>query len=292
MQNHQEARGSHMSQQNGTFTTDESAKHAVTGTTALGAVLDVFQVRQYLNLLVGASDLMAGRMVRDAGFVNDLRRAVLSLPCENRPKTSVIFPPAEPQLPGAGPGRLGLVASGGSGALVTIIGVVRALEEAGGSISVCSLCSGGALFGFPLAAGLSSQEAAELTMGLEPREYIDVSWGGMARALPSLGRGWAGAGPGSFAETSWSSTTGGTWATSRWVSCGLRRTRQSGTSSPTGWSISDPGPTRICRWPVRSGWRSRFRCSCSRSLWTAVSGATEGSWISSPSTRSLTSGHR
>jgi NTE family protein len=70
--------------------------------------------------------------------------------------------------------------------------VARALEDAGGSISVYSLCSGGALFGFPLAAGLSSQEAADLVMGLDPAEYIDVSWRGMARAVAVLGRGWGG----------------------------------------------------------------------------------------------------
>ena len=103
-----------------------------------------------------------------------------------------VFPPAEHHLPGIGQGRLGLVATGGSGALATIIGVVRAVEEAGGTISVYSLCSGGALFGFPLAAGLSSAEAAELVMGLEPSEYIDVSWCDMARAVPTLGRGWGG----------------------------------------------------------------------------------------------------
>lgn len=180
-----------MSQQRGPFTTPEPADNERTGSTPLDALLDVFQVRQYFNLLVGATDL-AGRLVRDAGFVNEVRRAVVSLPFERRPKASVSFPPAEPHLPGPGSGRLGLVATGGSGALATIIGVVRALEEAGGSISVYSLCSGGALFGFPLAAGLSSQEAAELTMGLESGEYIDVSWRGMAGALASLGRGWAG----------------------------------------------------------------------------------------------------
>jgi NTE family protein len=116
----------------------------------------------------------------------------VTLPLDRRPKVPLSFPATEPHLPGPGSGRLGLVATGGSGALATIIGVVRALEESGGEISVYSLCSGGALFGFPLAAGLSSQEAAELVMGLEPGEYIDVSWRSMARAVPSLGRGWAG----------------------------------------------------------------------------------------------------
>jgi NTE family protein len=180
-----------MSQHSGPMSTGGSADNGRTGATPLGGLLDVFQMRQYFNLLVGASDL-AGGLVRDVGFVNEVRRAVAPLPFDRRPRATVQFPPTEPDLPGPGRGRIGLVATGGSGALATIIGVVRALEESGGSISVYSLCSGGALFGFPLAAGLSSGEAAELTMGLDPREYIDVSWRGMARAVPSFGRGWAG----------------------------------------------------------------------------------------------------
>ena len=171
--------------------TERPADLETAGGTPLDVLLDIFQVRQYFNLMVGAGDL-AGRLVRDAGFVHVLRRAAVSLPFEHRPKVPVSFPPADSRLPGPGPGRLGLVATGGSGALAAIVGVVRALEEAAGSVSVYSLCSGGALFGYPLAAGLSSTEAAELVMGLEPAEYVDVSWRGMARAVPSLGRGWSG----------------------------------------------------------------------------------------------------
>lgn len=159
--------------------------------TPLGALIDIFQVRQYFNRLLAATDL-AGMLVRDTSFANDVRRALLPLPFDHRATPQVSFPPAERDVPGPGPTRLGVVATGGSGGLACLVGVVRALEEAGGSVSVYSLCSGGALFGFPLAAGLSSMEVAELTMGLDPSEYIDVSWRGMARAVPSLLRGWAG----------------------------------------------------------------------------------------------------
>lgn len=175
----------------GHVTADGSAEPRSGGATPLGALLDVFQVRQYFNALLGVNDLAHG-LVHDVGFANDLRRAVLRLPFDRRPRASTGFPPAERDVPGSGPGRLGLVATGGSGALASIIGVVRALEETGGAISVYSLCSGGALFGFPLAAGMSSSEAAELVLDLDPADYIDVSWRGMAKALPTLGRGWAG----------------------------------------------------------------------------------------------------
>lgn len=170
------------------------ASHAGTRMTArspLDALIDIFQVREYFNRLLAATDL-AGMLMRDTDFANDVRRALLPLPFDHRATPSVSFPAAEGDLRGPGPIRLGLVATGGSGALACMVGMVRALEEVGGSVSVYSLCSGGALFGFPLAAGLSSSEVAELTMGLDPTEYIDVSWLRLARAVPSRLRGWAG----------------------------------------------------------------------------------------------------
>lgn len=159
--------------------------------TPLGALVDVFRVRQYFNALVAAVDL-SDAVIRDVGFLDDVRRAALPLPFDHRAQAGTVFPDRSEGVPGPGRGRLGLVATGGSGALAAIVGVVRALEESGGSISVYSLCSGGALFGFPLAAGLSSGEAAELVMGLQPDNYVDVSWRDMARAIASLGRGWSG----------------------------------------------------------------------------------------------------
>jgi NTE family protein len=172
-------------------TAEGRGTHKGTDVTPLGALLDVFQVRQYFSMLVGATDL-AHELLRDIGFVDQLRRAALPLPFDRRHRRSVVFPPPARGLPGPGTGRLGLVATGGSGALASIVGVVRAVEEAGGRISVYSLCSGGALFGFPLAAGLTVDETAELVLGLEPAEYVDVSWRDMARAVATAGRGWAG----------------------------------------------------------------------------------------------------
>ncbi len=107
--------------------------------TPLGALVDIFQVRQYFNVLVGATNL-AEAVVRDVGFVNAVRRAVLGLPFDHRPGIAPSFPPAERHLHGIGRGRLGLVATGGSGALATIIGVVRAVEEAAGR-SACIRCA-------------------------------------------------------------------------------------------------------------------------------------------------------
>ena len=42
--------------------------------------------------------------------------------------------------------------------------------------AVISLCSGSALFGFPIAAGVPAEEVAEFVLGFAPEEYVDVDW--------------------------------------------------------------------------------------------------------------------
>ena len=49
-----------------------------------------------------------------------------------------------------------MVATGGSGALASLVGVAKALQDSGTEVSVYSVCSGTALFGFPLGAGTRS----------------------------------------------------------------------------------------------------------------------------------------
>ena len=58
--------------------------------------------------------------------------------------------------------------------------------------SLISVCSGSALFGFPLAAGLSADDVAAFTLGLRPRDYVDVDWRRLATLVPTLARGFAG----------------------------------------------------------------------------------------------------
>ena len=62
-----------------------------------------------------------------------------------------------------------MLATGGSGALASVVGAARALEEAGIRPAVISLCSGSALFGFPIAAGIPADEVAAFTLGLQSR---------------------------------------------------------------------------------------------------------------------------
>ncbi len=159
----------------------------------LGAPLDIFRLRQYFNVVTRVREFADG-LRDDAGFLNDARRALVRLPLERRGATGLHpFPRPEPlAAPDLKRRRVALLATGGSGALASLTGAARALEEAGVRPAVISLCSGSALFGFPLAAGLTADEVAEFTLGLRPEDYVDVDWRLLASLVPRAARGFAG----------------------------------------------------------------------------------------------------
>lgn len=157
----------------------------------LDMALDVFRMRQYFNVVVRARDV-ASATTRDVRFIRAVRRGLLPLPFDRRPTNVRVFDSSGDPLPPGLPGRVAVVTTGGSGALASLVGVARALEETGTRVSVYSVCSGAALFGFPLGAGMSPKEVAELTISMDPREYVDLGWRELALLAPTLGRGWAG----------------------------------------------------------------------------------------------------
>jgi len=161
------------------------------GASPLDKALDVFRVRQYFDMLARSRDLLTG-VGQDLSFVDDVRRAML--PATTRRRQPMGSPFLEQHADGVAPlrGRVGVVSTGGSGALASLVGVARALEESGTTVSVWSLCSGGAMFGFPLAAGLGTDQVAELVSSMDPRDYLDMSWRDLAVAVATAGRGWAG----------------------------------------------------------------------------------------------------
>ena len=133
----------------------------------LDLALDVFRMRQYFDVVVRARDV-ASALGRDLRFVSTVRRGLLPLPFDRAPAPDQVFgPSAGPAPPGLG-GRVAVVTTGGSGALASLVGVARALEESGTRVSVYSVCSGAALFGFPLGAGMSAEEVAQLTASMVP----------------------------------------------------------------------------------------------------------------------------
>lgn len=159
----------------------------------LDTLLDVFRMRQYFDAITRLRQVNEG-VRHDVAFLAEARRALLPLPIDHRPATRPSpFPPSERLvLPGLDHKRLALLSTGGSGALAALVGVGRALEEAGVKPSVISLCSGSAMFGFPLAAGIPAEKVAAFTAGLRPADYLDPDWKAVASLLPTRGRGFAG----------------------------------------------------------------------------------------------------
>jgi len=159
----------------------------------LGAALDVFRLRQYFNIITRTREFVEG-VREDAGLINDARRALIALPFDQPREPDLHpFPSRQPLLSADLKGhRLALLATGGSGALASVVGAARALEEAGVRPAVISLCSGSALFGFPIAAGIPADKVAAFTLSLRPEDYVDVDWRMLASLIPRVGTGFAG----------------------------------------------------------------------------------------------------
>ena len=159
----------------------------------LGPVLDVFRLRQYFNVITRTREWVAG-LRDDAGFLTDAARAVVRVPSGAAGVPDLHpFPPTAPYATRLRDGqRVALAATGGSGAMASVVGVARALEEAGVRPAVISLCSGSAMFGFPLAAGIPAEAVAAFTLGLQPEDYIDIDWHRLLSLVPTVGRGFAG----------------------------------------------------------------------------------------------------
>jgi NTE family protein len=100
------------------------------------------------------------------------------------------------------------MATGGSGAMASIVGAARALEEAGLTPAVISLCSGSAMFGFPIAAGVPAEDVAAFTLALRPEDYIDIGWRRLAQIVPTGARGFGGAIDGAAIESAYRGLVG------------------------------------------------------------------------------------
>ncbi|HTQ91353.1 MAG TPA: hypothetical protein VMK84_17850, partial [Streptosporangiaceae bacterium] len=158
---------------------------------ALDAALDIFRVRQYFNVIVRARDVLT-TVREDTAFLDAVRRGLLPLPFDRQPAAGPVFGPLRGAAPPPLTGRAGVVSTGGSGALASLVGVAKALQDSGTEVSVYSVCSGSALFGFPLGAGMPPDQVAELTASMRPTDYIDVGWRELAALVPTLARGWCG----------------------------------------------------------------------------------------------------
>ncbi len=156
-----------------------------------------------------ARDLVRG-IREDVGFVRRVRRALLRLPFERETTLPAeVFPDLEPfravSLEGK---KIAIVASGGSGATASLVGVQRAFEEAGVAPAAISACSGAVLFASLWACGLDAAAVARFWLTLPRKGYLDPGWRQLLRAGAAALRGWGGLLCGDALEHSFRSLVG------------------------------------------------------------------------------------
>ena len=141
-----------------------------------------------------ASDVVHA-LREDASFARTLSRTLVDARSRAKSPTvaRAIFPDPLPlEVPVLRGKRVGVVASGGSGALASLCGVRRALEEAGVEVTTISACSGAMLFASLWALGMNSEEMARFWLSLRTSDYVDPDWAALARAPLRRFRGWTG----------------------------------------------------------------------------------------------------
>jgi NTE family protein len=140
-----------------------------------------------LHLVFGAggfaSDVLK-ELREDARFASVVRRGLFPPRDEQAPDVPAeLFPPARAlDAPGLRGKRIGLVASGGAGALASICGVRRALEEACVNVQALSASSGAVMFASLWAFGWSADEMLRFWLSLRTRDYVDPDWRALRRA--------------------------------------------------------------------------------------------------------------
>jgi NTE family protein len=169
---------------------------------ALDDRLDLFAIKRQFER--GTELIGLGELASDLGFLRRARRALLPLPLVDRFEeidTDRLFPAFETRpLPALQGRRVALVASGGGGAAVALVGVARALEEAGIEPAEIIGCSGGAIWGSMWASGMSAQEMADFSLRWKPEDYLDIQWLGLPRFALSALRGFTGIAKGEAIE--------------------------------------------------------------------------------------------
>lgn len=155
--------------------------------------VDIYNLKRGFERTNELLDL--GRASTGLSFLNHARRVLMPLPVIDRlgPVSSDILPPFRERPIGALKGkRIGVIASGGGGGCVAMVGVARAFEEAGIRPALYSACSGSAIWGAMWAAGMSAQEMADFSLSWRAEDYLDVQWARIPRFALSALKGFTG----------------------------------------------------------------------------------------------------
>jgi NTE family protein len=165
------------------------------------ADLDLYNVLLGFGWLRERGELIKATI--DPGFLLSARRALFPLPIVDRRGAvpTDVLPPFRPRpVTGFEGQRVALIAGGGAGACVSLIGVRRAFEEAGIEPALISTCSGGTIWGSMWAAGLSADQMAEFSLSWHLEDYIDVQWAKFPRYVVSALKGFTGMAKGEAIE--------------------------------------------------------------------------------------------
>jgi len=155
--------------------------------------VDIYNLKRGFERANELLDL--GRVSAGVSFLRHARRALMPLPVIDRPvpvPVNVLPPLRRRPIASLGDKRIGVIASGGGGGCVSLVGVARAFEEAGIRPASYSGCSGGAIWGAMWAAGLSGREMAEFTLSWQPEDYLDIQWTRIPRFALSALKGFTG----------------------------------------------------------------------------------------------------
>lgn len=174
------------------------------------ADLDLYNVLLGFGWVRERRDLV--RATLDPGFLLRARRALFPLPVVDRPK-----PPAKDVLPpfrsrpvrGFEDQRVAVIAGGGAGACVSLIGARRAFEEAGIEPALITACSGGTIWGSMWAAGLTADEMAEFSLSWHLEDYLDVQWAKVPRYALTALKGFTGLAKGEAIQRTFDERFGG-----------------------------------------------------------------------------------
>ena len=131
------------------------------------------------------------------------RRALFPLPLVDRPQDvdANLFPSLQRRpISGLKRQRVALIAGGGAGACVSLIGVRRAFEEAAIEPELITACSGGTIWGSMWAAGLSAQQMAEFSLAWRLEDYLDIQWAKAPRYAMAALKGFTGLAKGEAIE--------------------------------------------------------------------------------------------
>lgn len=163
--------------------------------------LDLYGLKRAFARANELSDV--ARETADPAFLFRARRALLPIPGIDRPPRVENPLPRRPTVrpvPALEGKRIAVIATGGGGACVSLIGVARAFEEAGIRPASFTACSGGAIWGSMWAAGMTAYDMANFSLAWRPQDYLDIQWSRLPGFALSALRGFTGLAKGEAVE--------------------------------------------------------------------------------------------